>query len=170
MLYVVENGKEFPLTPVAKRKSFFMEEHEHKQKQQDFARGVEPIILGRKQVKFHVTLTRFYHNLRSQRLPIFLQILEYHRDDCHLRSASPSTSSSSSSSDRSYTPEDEEEGTLGVGRSSCSPPPAPAPTSTTSSSSLAMVRASEGPYITEERQVLDNINLVSAMKQRFVPQ
>ena len=78
VLYVVENGKEFPLTPVSKRRGFFMQEGKKKDKKDkkkrsndsdsssdeeedevtmtkgssaaDFARGMQPIILEKKQV------------------------------------------------------------------------------------------------------------------------
>ena len=126
-LYVVENGKEFPLTPVAKRKSFFVQQ----QKEEDdcdgvtaLTRGVEPVILARKQVR------------------------EY-REEC-LRSASPSDSSERSSSvelddgKRRQREDDLEE------------------------EERLMVKSSAGPYIQDEQEVLANINLVRAMKERFL--
>ena len=119
-LYVVENGKEFPLTSVSQRKSFF-QEREKKLSSASLPNDIlqsEPRILGRKET------------------------MEFHRQQ-----------ETQYCSDQDEAVEEEEEESTEV--------------ETEVETDTDTVKSSQAPYIRDEQDVLANIKVVKALKQKF---
>ena len=163
VLYVVENGKEFPLTSVSKRKSFFQSQdalnfneptvmtpaNKNTSKSllkmpTDIMRS-EPLILDQKQTK----LVREQQQAQDHH-HVYDCEYSHHRDSV---SSSASASGSSQSGDFNNDEFDQIMRENGI---------------ESASKQKETIKSAKVPYIEEEQAVLQNINLVKAMKEKVL--
>ncbi len=143
-LYVVENGKEFPLTPVSKRRSLFQS--------QEALDEAPPLPQQQQQPKMPKDIMRSEPIIKQEKAK-------------RTSNAAPETTVLARAASAASSSDGGRNGTRSP--ASCSEDDDDC-LECTDSNGAAAVKSSKSKYIEEEQEVLANINLVKAMKQKFL--